>query len=196
MVNAMPNDQSALSVRARGIAIAGWLILLLSALSALLPLFERKGGAVVIGGLLITTGLAEMFAGALRHEAKRVSILIGAVAVATGLLFVSGPATEFFLPAVVIVIAWLLARSVLLFYASRVTHHGVRWWTSLSAITDLVLALILIVGLPIAALVLGLFGATPALVASFAWILALSFVADGLMLLEVASAARRDGEDV
>ncbi len=196
MVNAIPNDQSALSVRARGIAIAGWLILLLSALSALLPLFERKGGAIVIGGLLITTGLAEMFAGALRHEAKRVSILIGAVAVAAGLLFVSGPATEFFLPAVVIVIAWLLARSVLLFYASRVTHHGVRWWTSLSAITDLVLALILIVGLPIAALVLGLFGATPALVASFAWILALSFVADGLMLLEVASAARRDGEDV
>ena len=63
-----------------------------------------------------------------------------------------------------------------------------RWWTGLSAITDLVLALILIVGIPIAALVLGLFGATPQLVASFAWILALSFIADGLMLLEVAGA--------
>ena len=62
--------------------------------------------------------------------------------------------------------------------------------------TDLALALILIVGIPIAALVLGLFGATPQLVASFAWILALSFIADGLMLLEVASAARSNGEDV
>ncbi|MEO8618769.1 MAG: hypothetical protein ABI412_05335 [Sphingomicrobium sp.] len=195
-MNALPTAASDLTNRARGIAIAGWIILLLSALSALLPLFERKGGAVVIGCLLLATGLAEMFAGALRHEAKGVSMLIGAVAVAAGLLFASGPATEFFLPAVVIVSAWLLLRSLLLFYASRVTHHGVRWWTSLSAITDLVLALILIVGIPIAALVLGLFGATPDLVASFAWILALSFVADGLMLLEVASAARGNGEDV
>lgn len=195
-MNALPTAASDLTNRARGIAFAGWLILLLSALSALLPLLERKGGAMVIGGLLIATGLAEIFAGALRHEAKRVSILIGAIAIAAGLLFASGPATQFFLPAIVIVIAWLLMRSLLLFYASRITHHGVRWWTGLSAITDLVLALILIVGIPIAALVLGLLGATPDLVASFAWILALSFVADGLMLLEVASAARSNGEDV
>ena len=109
---------------------------------------------------------------------------------------VTGPATEFFLPAVVIVTGWLLCRALLLFIAARSTHGGVRWWTGLSAITDLVLALILIVGIPIAALVLGLFGATPQLVASFAWILALSFIADGLMLLEVASAARGNGEDV
>lgn len=194
-VNSIPTDRSDLKTRARGIAIAGWLILVLSGLSALLPFFERKGGALVIGGLLVTTGLAEMFAGLLRHEAKRVSILIGATAVAAGLLFASGPATQFFLPAVVIVIAWLLLRSMLLFYASRITHHRVRWWTALSALTDMMLALVLIVGIPIAALVLGLFGATPQLVASFAWVLALSFIADGLMLLEVASAAR-EKEDV
>jgi hypothetical protein len=39
-----------------------------------------------------------------------------------------------------------------------------------------------------------LFGPTPAIVATFAWILALSFVATGLLLLEVASCAREATE--
>ena len=195
-MNPIPTEKSDLKSRARGIAIAGWLIIAMSAASALLPLVERRGGATIIGDLLVVTGIAELFAGLLRHEAKLPSMLMGAVAVAAGLFFVTGPATEFFLPAVVIVTGWLLCRALLLFIAARSTHGGVRWWTGLSAITDLVLALILIVGIPIAALVLGLFGATPQLVASFAWILALSFIADGLMLLEVAGAARGNGEDV
>ncbi len=195
-VNPIPTDQSDLQSRSRGIAIAGALIIAMSAAAALLPLFERRGGATIIGVLLVVTGLAELFAGLLRHEAKVPSILMGAVAVVAGLFFVTGPATEFFLPSVVIVTAWLICRAVLLVIASRATRGGVRWWTGLSAITDLVLALILIVGIPIAALVLGVFGATPPLVASFAWILALSFIADGLMLLEVASAARGNGDDI
>jgi hypothetical protein len=57
---------------------------------------------------------------------------------------------------------------------------------------DLLLAAILAVGLSIATLVVTLFGATPPLIASFAWVLALSFVVTGLMLLEVASCARRE----
>lgn len=195
-MTSLPTGQSDLSSRATGIAIAGWLIIAMSAASALLPFFERRGGATIIGVLLVVTGLAELFAGLLRHEAKIPSMLMGAVAVAAGLFFVNGPATEFFLPAVVIVTGWLLCRALLLLMAARATHGGVRWWTGLSAITDFVLALVLIVGIPIAALVLGLFGATPQLVASFAWILTLSFIADGLMLLEVASAARSNGEDV
>ena len=39
-----------------------------------------------------------------------------------------------------------------------------------------------------------LFGPTPTLVASFAWVLALSFVATGALLLEVASCEREAGE--
>ena len=41
-------------------------------------------------------------------------------------------------------------------------------------------------------LIVSLFGPTPPLIAHFAWILAISFVATGSMLLEVASCARRE----
>jgi hypothetical protein len=65
-----------------------------------------------------------------------------------------------------------------------------RTWTALSAAMDLLLAALLIAGLSIAALVVSVFGPTPPLIASFSWILAASFVLNGLMLLEVASSER------
>ncbi len=54
---------------------------------------------------------------------------------------------------------------------------------------DFLLAVLLIAGLSISTLVISLFGPTRELVASFAWVLAASFVVNGLMLLEVASCA-------
>ena len=56
--------------------------------------------------------------------------------------------------------------------------------------TDFVLGLVLLIGLSLSTVVVLLFGPTPAVVASFAWIVALSFVATGLLLLEVASCER------
>jgi hypothetical protein len=55
---------------------------------------------------------------------------------------------------------------------------------------DLLLAGVLIAGLSVSALVVSLFGPTPQLIARFAWVLAASFVVNGLMLLEVASCER------
>jgi hypothetical protein len=81
-------------------------------------------------------------------------------------------------------------RGLILVNAARLEHGSVRKWTGASAAMDLLLAAILAVGLSIATLVVTLFGATPPLIASFAWVLALSFVVTGLMLLEVASCAR------
>jgi hypothetical protein len=60
----------------------------------------------------------------------------------------------------------------------------------LSAGMDLVLAVLLVAGLSISAIVVSIFGPTPTLVASFAWVLAASFVVNGMLLLEVASCAR------
>lgn len=194
-MTALPSGRSDLASRAKWIAAAGWLIFLLSAGAALLPLLERRGGAFVIGSLLAAAGLIEIFAGSLRHEARKLAMLTGAVTVLAGCLFAAGPATRFFLPAITIVMGWLAVRAVLLFLTSRLTGSGVRRWTTIAAATDLLLALVLLVGLQIATLVVALFGATPQLVASFSWILALSFVATGLMLLEVASCARAS-EDV
>ena len=57
----------------------------------------------------------------------------------------------------------------------------------LSAGMDFLLAVLLWAGLSISTLIVSLFGPTPELVASFAWVLAASFVVNGLLLLEVAS---------
>ena len=110
-----------------------------------------------------------------------------------GLLFLLNPQSHFF-PIVNIVIGWLALRSVILAVMSRRVDGSVRTWTSLAAATDFLLALVLLVGLSLSTVVVLLFGPTPAIVASFAWILALSFVATGLLLLEVAS-CEREGDD-
>ena len=65
-------------------------------------------------------------------------------------------------------------------------------WTAIAAAVDFLLGLILLAGLSISTLVVGLFGPTPIVIASFAWVLALSFVATGLFLLEIASCERRE----
>jgi hypothetical protein len=57
---------------------------------------------------------------------------------------------------------------------------------------DFLLAVLLVAGLSISTLVVSLFGPTEQLVASFAWVLAASFVVNGLLLLEVASCAKQN----
>jgi len=193
-VIALPSTATDLAGRARWIARAGWLILLLSAGSALLPWVGRANGAMIIGTLLAVAGVIEIFAGSLRHETRRLAMLAGAVTTLAGILFATEDATHF-LSTVTIIAGWLVLRSVILFIAARLEHGSVRKWTALSAAMDLFLAVVLAVGLSIATIVVTLFGATPPLIASFAWVLALSFVVNGLMLLEVASCARYD-EDV
>ena len=193
-MNQLPTADTDLAGRARWIGAAGWLILLLSAGSALLPTVWHAHGAEIIGALLIAAGLTEIFAGSLRHETRRLAMLAGVVTALAGVLFATQDATHL-LSALTIIAAWLLLRGTILLLAARLEHGSVRRWVAYSAAMDLVLAAILAVGLSIATVVVMLFGATPPLIASFAWVLALSFVVNGLMLLEVASCARRD-EDV
>jgi hypothetical protein len=193
-VKRLPTAEADLAARARWIGAAGWIILLLSAGSALLPWVHPARGAPIIGILLIVAGLTEVFAGSLRHETRKLAMLAGAVTVLAGLLFATEPGTHF-LSAVTIITAWLFLRSLILFLAARLEQGSVCQWSAYSATMDLILALLLLVGLSIATLVYTLFGATSPLIASFAWVLALSFVVNGLLLLEVASVARQD-EDV
>jgi len=193
-MNALPSTASDLASRARWIGAAGWFILLLSAGSALLPWVWHAHGAAIIGALLIAAGLTEIFAGSLRHETRKLAMLAGVVTTLGGILFASQEATHF-LSTLTIIAAWLLLRGLILLLAARLEQGSVRKWTALSAAMDLLLAAILAVGLSIATLVVILFGATSPLIASFSWVLALSFVVTGLMLLEVASCARQD-EDV
>ena len=194
MMNPLPTTATDLSGRARWIARAGWFILLLSAGSALLPLYGKTHGSAIIATLLVIAGITEIFAGSLRHETRRLAMLAGAITTLAGILFATGSATHF-LSMLSIIAGWLFLRSIVLIFAARLERGSVRGWTALSAATDLVLALVLVVGLSIATLIVTLFGATSPMIASFAWVLALSFIATAMLLLQVASCAR-EAEDV
>jgi uncharacterized membrane protein HdeD (DUF308 family) len=172
-------------VRARGIRVAGIAIILLSAGAALLPT-EKGVSSDVIGALLIAAGLIELVAGSLRREVRGLAMAAGVVTALAGLLFVINPETHFF-PSVTPVIAWLVIRCVILAIAATRTSGSVRTWIALSAGMDLLLAVLLVTGLSIATIIVSLFGPTAPLIASFAWVLAASFVINGLLLLEVAS---------
>ena len=174
--------------RARGIRVAGLAIIGLGAGAAFLPA-EKGISADIIGAMLVAAGLIEIVAGSLRREVPDLAMAAGGVTVLAGLLFVINPETQFF-PTVTPIIGWLVLRCLILGYASTHSHGSVRTWMALSAGMDLLLAVLLIAGLSIAAIVVSIFGPTPQLIASFSWILAASFVVNGLMLLEVASGER------
>jgi hypothetical protein len=178
-------DRLSDKARSRGIRVAGIAIILLSVGAALLPV-DKGISSDMIGGLLIASGLIEAVAGSLRRNIRTEAMAAGGVTALAGLLFVTNPETQFF-PTVTPIIAWLVVRSLILAYASRDSTGSVRMWTGLSAGMDFFLAILLIAGLSISALVVSIFGPTPELIASFAWVLAASFVVNGALLLEVAS---------
>lgn len=165
--------------------VAGVVIILLSIGAALLPAGKRISSDV-IGGLLIAGGLVELVAGSLRREIRPYSMAAGIVTALAGLLFLVNPETHFF-PMVWPIVGWLMLRGVILGAASTQARGSVRTWTGISAGMDLLLAALLIAGLSIATIVVSLFGPTRPLIASFAWILAGSFVVNGLLMLDVAS---------
>ena len=178
--------------RVRGIRVAGIAIIILAAGAALLPAGKRISSDM-IGGLLVAAGLLEAVAGSLRREVRPFAMAAGGVTAVAGLLFLLNPETHFF-PTVTPVIGWLFMRSLILAIASGESRGSVRTWTGLSAGMDFLLALLLIAGLSISTIVISIFGPTAELVASFAWVLAASFVVNGLLLLEVASSAKERAE--
>jgi uncharacterized membrane protein HdeD (DUF308 family) len=175
-------------MRVRALRVAAIAIILLGAGAALLPA-GKTIPSDMIGGLLIAAGFIEIVAGSLRREARRFAMAAGAVTALAGLLFVLNPETHFF-PTVVPIIAWLVIRGLVLAAALTKTDGSVRRWTAISAVVDLLLAALLVTGLSISTIVVNVFGPTRELIAAFAWVLAASFVVNGLMLLEVANCER------
>ena len=175
--------------RARGIRVAGVAIILLAAGAALLPA-GKTISSDMIGGLLIAAGLIEAVAGSLRREVRPFATAAGAVTAIAGLVFIINPETHFF-PTVAPVIAWLILRCLILAVASSESEGSIRIWTGISAGVDLVLAVLLITGLSISTFVISIFGPTREMVATFAWVLAASFLTNGLLLLQVASCEAR-----
>jgi len=175
--------------RYQALLVAGWLIIAMAAGTALLPLLERTSGAILVGGILLAAGVAEVLAGTLRRAARIPSMAAGAVTILAGVLFLLRPEVSI-LPSAYVITAWLLLRSIAIGLAAFRSSGSTRRWSLISAVTDLLLGLLLLLGLSIATLVVTLFGPTPDVIASFALFLALSLVTTGMYLLEVGNCER------
>jgi hypothetical protein len=189
-VNGSTETATSSRKRHRLLAACGAIIILISGGAALLPAIDPDGGADIVGALLFSAGLVEIYAGTLHWRAKGLAALAGAVTAIAGVLFALNRGTHFMGTAVV-VSGWLVLHSLILFAVGSRSGGSVRAWTMASATMDLFLAMLLFIGLSISTLIVALFGPTSQVVAGFAWILALSFIVTGVMLLEVAACERR-----
>jgi uncharacterized membrane protein HdeD (DUF308 family) len=172
--------------RAVLIADAGAIVMLISLAAALLPIASGLSRASVIGTMMVAAGLVEVIAASLRARNRVAAALPGVATLIAGTLFAVEPFGAF-VPAVRLVIGWLAARGLLLALTSFDVRGSVRFWTILTAATDISLSSILYIGLTATTITLVFFGPTPEIVGSFAWVLALSFVATGMLLIDVAA---------
>jgi uncharacterized membrane protein HdeD (DUF308 family) len=179
------------ATRTAVIRIAGLIIFLLAFGSALLPMASHIPARTVIGILLILAGAAELAAVyARRGHHVSAGIAAGASMVA-GLRLTLDSGANF--PTIVnFVILWLVVRSVALLVSSRHSLRPLCNWVYFAAGVDLLLAVLLLAGLPVALLTYGLFGATDQIVATFAWVFAASFAAAGLLLIAAAPLEARE----
>lgn len=177
---AMSTAQRTIVIRLAGIAI-----LLLAFGSAVLPLAQHIPARTVIGFLLTAAGAIEL-AAALSRRGHHVTAAIAAGAsLVAGLRLALDPQANF-VTVFNLVILWLVVRSAALLLSARGSARPLCNWVYLAAAVDFALAVLLLGGLPVAVLIYGLFGATDEIVATFAWIFAISFVAAGWLLIAAA----------
>ena len=171
--------------RAAVIRSAGLLILLLAAGSALLPMEKALPPHVVIGILLSLAGAFELAAVVARRGHHIPAGLAAAASLLAGLRLLVDPDVNF-LTILNFVILWLVVRSAALFLSARHSRRPLCTWVYLAAAVDFALAVLLLAGLPVAVLVYGLFGTTDEILATFAWVIAASFVPAGWLLVVAA----------
>ena len=176
------------------IRAAGAFILLLAIGAALLPLEHGLQGRVVVGWLLFAAGLVESGAALARRLHRPSAVVAGAATVLAGLRLIVDPRAGFF-EVLNLVILWLVVRSAALAFAATRSRNPLRSWFVVAGATDFLLAVLLLAGLPIALIVWGLFGRTSEIIATFAWVLAISFIATGALLIAAAPAEACEREE-
>lgn len=161
---------------------AGVALVLLAAGAAILPVAPHIPERLVIGLLLIAAGLIESVAVLARRGPRLTEAVAAGASLVAGLRLALDPTVNF-LTVLNLVILWLVVRSAALLFSARRAQRPRCVWIYIAAGVDFLLALLLLAGLPVALLVYGLFGQTSRVLATFAWILAASFVAAGLFLV-------------
>lgn len=174
--------------------LAGIIICGLAALAFFLPVLQGNGGVDLLGLLLLVAGIAEIVAGWFRRDRRtgRSAIGAGAVGLLLGIFFLAAPTLDV-VPATYLIILWLLLRGGYLLYASMPWEDPEHAWLAVTGFADIGLALVLMLGLPVTALTISLFGPTPEIVANFSLVVAASFLVAGVSLIVMALHEQRDG---
>lgn len=171
------------------IRAAGFAVILASAAAALLPAGNFANGPQIVGGLMIIVGLLEVMVNLLRAADRSGAIVAGGVSIGCGFLIVLEPSSDF-LTTVYVFIGWLMLRGLLLSISAVETSGASARAAMAAAAVDFALAAMVWTGLTASALVIALFGPTKPMIADFAWLVAASFIAAGVLLLKVASEER------
>lgn len=171
------------------IRAAGFAVIAVSGAAALLPAGNFANGPEIVGGLMVVVGLLEVIANLLRTRKQRAATAAGLASVGAGLLIILQPGTSF-LTTVYVFIGWLLLRGLLLLLSAAEASEPMKRAAMAAAAVDFVLAAMVWTGLTASTLVIALFGPTRPIIADFAWLVAVSFVAAGLLLLKAAGDKR------
>jgi uncharacterized membrane protein HdeD (DUF308 family) len=184
---------------------AGLFICVLAVICLFMPAIHDSPRGRVLGVLLLLAGLAEGAANWARrgHPEGRYGLAAGAVAFLVGLIFVADPIRNMALGYVAdtafnivlasyLILFWLLVRGSLMLVASMPWNGPGHAWLAASGFADLALFLVLLVGLPVMAFTLSLFGPTEEMIARFSLVIAISFFATGVSLLAASFVERRD----
>ena len=172
---------------------SGVLTLSLALVAILLPLVGKIPGQALVGWLLLAGGLFEAAAGSRRGDAAGgAAIASGMVTLLAGALFLASPYVGVYSVSWV-VMAWLIVRGCLILAAAHSIEHAsaTRAWLGFSGGADLVLGIALVVGLPVAGLIIVLFGPTLEVLAGLGLILSISFLVSGVSQMAIAMDERR-----
>ena len=164
---------------------AGYAIMLAALATALLPAGNFERGPAIVGSLLVVVGFLETVANSLRAKGKSSAMAAGAVSIAAGILIFVQPVATF-VTTVYVVIGWLAIRALLLAISALEIPRRIDLAPLAVAALDIALAGIVWLGFTASTLILVLFGPTEPIIANFAWILAISFVTAGLLLVSLA----------
>lgn len=169
--------------------------LLIAAAAIALPLMHGRPLAESVGWMLLAGGVAEFALGWGAHRTLLGSLTLGSgvLTVMAGILFILSGWQGLF-PLATITMIWLILRGVISLgvgIRARADHGLSAFWMVLRGITDLGLGLALLIGLPIATIVILMFKETRETVSAFGILLAISFAVAGAGLVFMAFSQRR-----
>ena len=145
--------------------------------------------------MLLAGGAAEFALGWGAHRTLlgKVTLGSGILTILAGILFV-GSGWKGLFPLTSVSMIWLLLRGLISLdvgIQARGAHHADWFWLVLRGFTDFGLGMMLLLGLPMAAIAILLFNETQEMVSSFGIVLAISFAVAGVGLVVMGLTQRR-----